>query len=61
MKEAGIVKDCLNLYEKTSKQLVNFDKSSILFSSNTVAEVQEVIFDILRVKKCVNHEKYLGA
>lgn len=40
---------------------MNFAKSSILFSSNTMEEIQDNICELLGVQKCVNHGKYLGA
>ncbi|XP_019178142.1 PREDICTED: uncharacterized protein LOC109173362 [Ipomoea nil] len=58
--EAQSVKKCLDRYSVASGQLVNYDKSSIIFSSNTGTEVRIVVSECLGVRETVDFGKYLG-
>ena len=44
------MKECLNIYEKASGQIINFQKSSISFSRNTQDSVKEETCVYLNVK-----------
>ncbi|XP_052290178.1 uncharacterized protein LOC127899993 [Citrus sinensis] len=58
--EAHVMKAALTLYGVASGQRVNFNKSSISFSVNTITEVELSICSILGVRGTVNHGNYLG-
>lgn len=58
--EANEVKQCLTCYEQASGQIVNFHKSSICFSTNTTAQVRELVSNILQVQQTEGFGKYLG-
>ncbi|KAA3487156.1 reverse transcriptase [Gossypium australe] len=57
---ARSMKNILQEYESCSGQCVNFNKSTIFYSSNTKAETKEVVSSILGVRSSSNPEKYLG-
>ncbi|XP_019171125.1 PREDICTED: uncharacterized protein LOC109166688 [Ipomoea nil] len=57
--KAGVVKQCLSLYESLSGQAVNFHKSSVCFSRNTTEEDREVVAAGLGVSQAPNFGKYL--
>jgi hypothetical protein len=50
----------LENYNKGSGQLVNKDKSAILFSGNTLENLKTTIHDILGIQRAALGEKYLG-
>ena len=52
--------DILDLYALASRQCINFEKSSIYFSSNTEVRHREWIKNILGVKEVARFESYLG-
>ena len=52
--------ECLNIYERASGQIINFQKSSISFSRNTQDLVKEEICVFLNVNVTVDHGCYLG-
>ncbi|KAA3476902.1 reverse transcriptase [Gossypium australe] len=54
------MKDILKEYETCSGQCVNFNKSTIFYSSNTTAEVKELVSSMLGVRSSSSLEKYLG-
>lgn len=54
------VKHILKTYKEASGQQVNFDKSAIIFSMNTTAEVEGKVSGLLGVKEVENHDIYLG-
>ncbi|KAA3477308.1 reverse transcriptase [Gossypium australe] len=54
------MKNILEEYESCSGQCVNFHKSTIFYSSNTLADVKEVVSALLGVRSSSNLEKYLG-
>ena len=58
--ECQQVIDILQLYEATSGQKVNTDKSSIFFSRNTPEEVKNKVMSTLGPMSDSRHSKYLG-
>lgn len=58
--EARCIKDCLLTYERATGQHVNFQKSCIHFSSNTSADMAEVVSQILQVQITSSSSNYLG-
>ncbi|KAA3475505.1 reverse transcriptase [Gossypium australe] len=54
------MKDILNEYAKCSGQCVNFNKSTIFYSSNTSQAAKESVTAMLGVRNSSNPEKYLG-
>ena len=52
--------DILDLYALASRQCINFETSSIYFSSNTEVRHREWIKNILGVKEVARFESYLG-
>ncbi|KAA3482263.1 reverse transcriptase [Gossypium australe] len=57
---AQLLKGILTKYEKCSGQCVNFNKSTIFYSSNTSEESKRQILAILGVRSSTDMEKYLG-
>lgn len=55
------MQDCLTKYEQASGQMINFSKSSILFSASTLPEVKNNICDLLGVRSCEDRGNYLSA
>ena len=49
MQECGMIKNCLDAYEKASGQVVNFQKSSISFSSNMPVHLKDELCNFLSV------------
>ncbi|XP_075499819.1 uncharacterized protein LOC142538372 [Primulina tabacum] len=52
--------NCLNLYEKASGQVVNFDKSALTFSPSTCSHTKTDIMDVMDVPMVHGHDIYLG-
>ena len=52
--------DILQLYADSSSQCINFEKSSIYFSSNTGGRQRNMIKSMLGVKEVEKFESYLG-
>ena len=50
----------LDLYEATSGQKINNDKSSIFFSTNTPLELKDDIMEVMGPMQDSKHNKYLG-
>jgi hypothetical protein len=50
----------LSIYERVSGQVINKDKSSILFSPNSGTQVKGQIRGILGISQEAKNEKYLG-
>ena len=40
--------------------MINFDKSSVMFSKNTRSEDRQVVLNILNIRAEARNEKYLG-
>ena len=59
-RESERVKDVLMNYEKCSGQVINFEKSAILFSGNTSVGTKTEIQELFGVQETTNLEKYLG-
>ncbi|KAA3472347.1 reverse transcriptase [Gossypium australe] len=59
-KGARIMKDILKEYESCSGQCVNFNKSTIFYSSNTSREKREKVSTMLGIRSFTSPEKYLG-
>ena len=57
--ESEMVKYLLKLYEESSGQKINFEKSGLFFSGNTSSRAKEVIKDVLGIQSITNLEKYL--
>ncbi|KAJ8899553.1 hypothetical protein K2173_018527 [Erythroxylum novogranatense] len=57
---AARLRSIITEFEECSRQRVNFDKSLISFSANTLENVQETIANILQVRITIEPEKYLG-
>ncbi|XP_019190157.1 PREDICTED: uncharacterized protein LOC109184594 [Ipomoea nil] len=58
--EAGVIKNCLTVYENLSGQAVNYHKSSICYSKNTSEGDRNTVAQELGVVQAPNFEKYLG-
>ncbi|XP_061999168.1 uncharacterized protein LOC133716477 [Rosa rugosa] len=54
------IQDVIETYGRASGQLVNFDKSSVVFSKNVSDYMKEEISSLLGVEEVESHEKYLG-
>ncbi|KAL6132909.1 hypothetical protein ACLB2K_065148 [Fragaria x ananassa] len=54
------IQDVLDTYGRASGQLVNFQKSSVVFSRNVPEFLQEDISSFRGVETVDSHEKYLG-
>lgn len=51
----------LTVYGKASSQVINFDKSDVIFFPHMLDDIKFSLAIILRVKVVHNHGKYLGA
>ncbi|XP_019183645.1 PREDICTED: uncharacterized protein LOC109178466 [Ipomoea nil] len=60
IQETGVIRQCLERYEKLSGQVVNYNKSNICFSRNTQEADWMQIADCLGVVQAPNFGKYLG-
>ena len=58
--ESTCMKNCLDDYALASGKIVNFDKSSVLFSSNTISGNRRAVCSILHVNETDNQRSYLG-
>ena len=59
-KEVQVISDVLDLYAVASSQCINFEKSSVYFSSNTSRVQRDWIKNALRVREVEKFESYLG-
>ena len=55
-----MISDVLDLYAVASGQCINFEKSSVYFSSNTSRVQRDSIKNVLRVREVEKFESYLG-
>jgi len=58
--DAQQLQGILNLYEEFSGQVINKDKSAIMFSANTASEKKEEVLQVLGIPKETMNERYLG-
>lgn len=58
--EAQEIKNCLTCYSSASGQLVNYDKSSIMFSANTSPGLCLHVATVLGVTQSGDFGRYLG-
>ena len=54
------ISDILQTYAVALGQCINFDKSSVFFSINTVGEQRERIKELLGIREVARFESYLG-
>ncbi|KAM6568466.1 hypothetical protein CsatB_016451 [Cannabis sativa] len=59
-REASNVIQLLRIFELASGQIVNFDKSSLFFSSNTLPAVRTLVCQIMGIKAANESSTYLG-
>lgn len=55
-----VIQSILHLYEQASGQNINRGDTNVFFSSNTLAQTQEVIITFLGVLAIQRYEQYLG-
>lgn len=55
------IKECFDMYEGASGQLINYEKSALTFSPCTRKINQQRVKQYLRIKESKSHELYLGA
>lgn len=60
VEEARKIHDVLKQYEFASGQLINFQKSSMIFSSNVQTQQRTAIITLIGVPKSIRIQKYLG-
>lgn len=58
--EARTMKNILQKYERLSGQFVNYNKSDVTFSPNTIRSERLAVCDCLGVKRVLKPGKYLG-
>uniref|UniRef100_A0A8I6Y6V1 Reverse transcriptase domain-containing protein n=1 Tax=Hordeum vulgare subsp. vulgare TaxID=112509 RepID=A0A8I6Y6V1_HORVV len=59
-REAEVLKDILDLYERCSGQCINKEKSVVMFSPNTKEDVRTIVKDTLGIQSETWNDKYLG-
>jgi hypothetical protein len=59
-KEAQVIKDIITNYQEASGQLVNMDKSEMIFSKHTPHDQKAEIYSTLPMKTVQHFNKYLG-
>ena len=60
LEECEKIQDILACYERASGQAINKNKTTMFFSKNTDAQMQEAIKSSLNVTAIQHYEKYLG-
>lgn len=55
-----LIKGCLTGYEQASGQSINYNKSTVCFSSNTPTETRAMISNCIAVPIAADFGKYLG-
>jgi hypothetical protein len=58
--DARKLQDILNLYEECSRQMINRDKSTIMFSPNTRENDRVQVMQALNIQKQTMNDRYLG-
>ncbi|XP_019161436.1 PREDICTED: uncharacterized protein LOC109158072 [Ipomoea nil] len=59
-REAKHIKECLESYSSASGQLINFEKSSAVYSHNTSPPVRALVSEIIGVPEATDLGRYLG-
>jgi hypothetical protein len=57
---AAAINHILQVYESMSGQVINWEKSSILFSTNTPRRIKQELMQILGLQRETTNGKYLG-
>lgn len=58
--DAQELRRILHIYERASGQMINRDKSAVLFSPNTSQSVKEEVRRVLNIGQEAKNERYLG-
>lgn len=58
--EAGVMRNILDRYEKESGQMINYSKSTVMFSPNTTEENRQIVCSQLGVREVQEPGYYLG-
>lgn len=58
--ECTKLKEVLEMYGQASGQMINFQKSGVMFSSNVDSVVRDELSRILGVSQALNTSRYLG-
>lgn len=58
--ETETLKQILNIYGQASRLDINYQKSTIMFSTNTQMSIREGVCDILQVRETIGQLMYLG-
>jgi len=60
VQQADFIRDILGLYEATSGQKINFEKTNLAFSKGVTRDQKDAILRKLDIKEVLAYEKYLG-
>ena len=60
VEECNVMKGILTIYESAFGQAINFQKSSIFFSTNVATDLRDTLMGILGVSSPLDTRKYLG-
>ncbi|XP_040372969.1 uncharacterized protein LOC121052306 [Rosa chinensis] len=60
LEACSVIQEVLETYRRAYGQVVNFAKSSVVFSKNVPVDIQDDISGVLRVEVVESHAKYLG-
>ena len=60
MNDCTHLRGCLDSYSKALGQLINFDKSALSFSPNTLVRDKNAICDLFGISQVAGHKIYLG-
>ncbi|XP_019178261.1 PREDICTED: uncharacterized protein LOC109173479 [Ipomoea nil] len=58
--EAQTIRNCLDTYSAVSGQVINYEKSNIMFSINTTLETRSSVMEFVAVRECNDLGRYLG-
>ncbi|XP_019168390.1 PREDICTED: uncharacterized protein LOC109164092 [Ipomoea nil] len=58
--EAQRVKECLEVYSAASEQVINYEKSNAMFSSNTASGTRIVVTECVGIQETTDLGRYLG-
>ncbi|XP_019176856.1 PREDICTED: uncharacterized protein LOC109172161 [Ipomoea nil] len=59
-REASKIKECLDTYSLASGQLINYEKSSAIYSFNTSPAIRSVVSGLIGVPEAADLGRYLG-